>query len=81
MRVKIKLNLAGFQRLRTSSEMDRAILARAQRVATAAGDGFEAKQSPGANRARAVVVPATFEAALESAKNPSTLIGALNAGR
>jgi hypothetical protein len=79
--VRIKLNLRGFRELRTSPEMDAEILRRARRVAQAAGPGFVAEQSPGVNRARAVVVPDSAEAALETARNPSVLIGALSAGR
>ncbi len=78
---KLKLNLKGFRELRTSPAMDRLILEKAETVARAAGPGFKAEASPGKNRARAVVVPDTAEAALDSGRNPHKLIAALNAAR
>lgn len=59
--------------------MDALILDAAEQTARAAGDGFVAKQSPGKNRARAVVVPDTPEAVRQVADNPASLIGAMRA--
>lgn len=81
MAVKIKLNRAGFRELRRLPVMQALVMAKAEQVAAAAGAGFKAEHSPGANRARAVVVPDTLDAAVESARNPHHLIGALNAAR
>ncbi len=76
-----KLNIAGFRELRTSDTMDRLMLKQAEKVARAAGPDFKAELSPGKNRARAVVIPDSAAAALETARNPSKLISALNAAR
>lgn len=81
MVVRVKLHNAAFRELRTSAKMDREILKRAERVARRAGLEFKAELSPGRNRARAVVVPDTADAALETARDPHRLIAALDAGR
>jgi hypothetical protein len=81
MAAKLKLNLKGFRELRTSPTMDAFILAKAEKVARRAGPDFEAQLSPGKNRARAVVVPTTAEAAIDTARNPHKIIGAMDAAR
>lgn len=78
---RLKLNRAGFRQLRTLPAMDRLVLEAAQKVALAAGPEYAAEASPGRNRARAVVVPTTAEAAIETATDPAVLIGAMNAAR
>lgn len=78
------LHIDGFHQLRTSREMDNLILKAAQMAATAAsskGLTCRAESSPGRNRARAVVVPADAEDAVESARRPEVLLYALNAAR
>jgi hypothetical protein len=81
MAVRVSLNNKGFRELRTSPKMDAFILAKAEKVALAAGTEFKAEPSPGTNRARAVVVPDSAEAALQTARDPHLLIAALNAAR
>lgn len=77
---KIKLHSKGFHELLTSDEAKRDVLGRAQKVATAAGDGFEAHQSPSKNRARAVVVTVSHKARRKQSKD-NVLQRALNSGR
>lgn len=55
----VKLNLPGFRALRTSPGAQALVMDRARRWAAACGPGFVAEQSPGRNRARAVVYPDT----------------------
>ncbi len=81
MAARLKLNLKGFRQLRTLPVMDDLVFHKAEAVAKRAGDGFKAERSPGKNRARAVVVPDTAEAAVETAQNPNRLIGAMDAAR
>lgn len=78
---KLKLNLRGFQALRTGPAATRLVADLAGRVASAAGDGFEAKPSPSRNRARAVVVPTTPDAARKTAQDPASLIAAMESAR
>lgn len=77
---RFKLNLKGFRQLRTSPEMDALILKHAKAGARS-HEGLEAKQSPGKNRARAVIIPGDAETALEVQKDPSIMIRALSASR
>lgn len=58
----VRLNLAGFRRLRTSPGAQAIVLGRARKWAAACGPGFEASLSPGRNRARAIVRPVTAAA-------------------
>lgn len=81
MATRIKLNLKGFRDLRTLPVMDDLVFEKAEAVARRMGDGFKAERSPGRNRARAVVVPDTAEAAIETAQHPQRLIAALDAAR
>ncbi|SMY01111.1 hypothetical protein BSP239C_03182 [Brevibacterium sp. 239c] len=77
---KLKLNNAGFRALRTDPAVKRDLMKRAQRVAEAAGDGFEAHESPSKNRARATVGARTAKARRKQSKD-NVLQRALNAGR
>lgn len=77
---KIKLKYAGFRELRTLPAMKRDLMKRARRVAEAAGDGFEAHESPSKNRARATVGTRTTKARRRQAKD-NVLQRALNAGK
>jgi hypothetical protein len=78
---RLKLNLKGFRELRTGPAATRLVREAAEKVAGAAGEGFEAQMSPGKSRARAVVVPTTPEAARQTAEEPARLIAALEAAR
>lgn len=61
-RNNFKWSKAGFRELRRNPKVVADLARRAEKVAEAAGPGFEARQSPGVNRARFVVVPTTPEA-------------------
>ena len=78
--MKIKWNLAAFRELRTDPAVEADILRRAQAVADACGDGFEAElMAQSKTRARAIVKPVTYAAAREnSAEN--TILRNLDAG-
>ncbi len=82
--VSIKLNNAGFRALRKSPGAQALVMDAARKIAEEAssqsGEAYEAHPSPGRNRARAVVVPMTAEAARDSLEN-LTLIRSLNAAR
>ncbi len=81
--VSIKLNVAGFRALRKSEGAQALVMRSAEAIAAAASESgypYDAKASPGRNRARAVVAPSTPEAAVDSAAN-LTLLRSLDAGR
>lgn len=81
MAVRIAYNLAAFRELRTSPAVWADIMRRAQAVADAAGEGYEAKEmAQSKTRARAIVYPETYEAAVDNSEN-QTLLRALEAGR
>lgn len=79
-----RLNLAGFKALRKSPGAKKFVDEAAEKIAAEAsrqsGEAYVAKESPGRNRARAVVGPDTYEAAVDSAKN-LTLLKSMDAGR
>jgi len=79
--VKFKLNNAGFRAFRTQQAVQDLLLKKAQKVADAAGPGYEARLAPGRNRARAVVVPTTGAAVYQTAAHPEHLLQALDAAR
>ena len=76
----IRLNYSGFRELRRSEAAKKAVMDAAERIADACGEGYEAQESPGRNRARAIVHPTTTEARFDSLKN-LTMVRNLNAGR
>jgi len=78
--VTVKLNYKGFRELRRSPAVKADLLRRGQRIAEAAGPGYIAQESPGRNRARVVIIPDTYEAAVDSLQN-LTLIRVMDAGR
>lgn len=78
--VTLKLNNNGFRELRTSAKVQAEIQRRAERVAAAAGDGFEVDNPGAKNRARRTVIPKSAKAGARSA-DPTVLLRALNAGR
>lgn len=83
-RVRIELNHSEIRRLLRGEGQYVGVLhdlqARAERVAEAAGDGFEADTFVGRNRARAGVITAT-PAAMEAEARDHVLVRALDAAR
>lgn len=77
---KIKWRLAGFRELRLEPGVMADLGERAERIADAAGDGYEASTFEGKNRARASVITADFDARRDNAKN-QTLLRSLDRGR
>ena len=69
----IKLNFKGFRALRRSPQARAWVNATAKRIADACGEGYEAEEAPGRNRARAIVHPTTTEARIDSLKNLTML--------
>lgn len=78
--LKVEMNDAGAQELLRSREVEADLLRRARRIASAAGQGYEADSSVGSVRARATVWTNTIEARRDEATNHS-LVRALDAGR
>lgn len=78
--MKIKVNRSEVRRVMRSPEALLELTGRGQRVAVAAGPGFEVKPSVGRNRARVAVVAATSAARRAEAKH-GVLSKALDAGR
>lgn len=81
MAPKIKYNRDAFRQIRLLPEVAADVHRRAERVAAAAGDGYEAfpTQAP-RNRARAAVVTTSMKAIRQNARQ-NTLLRALDAGR
>ena len=83
MAVTIKWNFEGFRQLRTDPAVMADLHRRAEAVAAAAGEGFEAKEpevTGGRVRGRAAVVSMTRAAAKAEAEHHA-LLGALGAAR
>lgn len=78
--VKIELNSAGVKALLRSPEILADLRARAERIAAAAGEGFEADSMIGRSRARADVFTETF-AARRAEATGRALTRAVDAGR
>lgn len=78
--VRIVVNQAAVAELLKSPEVQADLMARAERIASAAGDGFAANSIIGAHRARASVITATVQARVEEARN-RTLTKSIDAGR
>lgn len=76
MAKNFRLNNEGFRRLRRDPRVLADLMDRAERVAEAAGPGFEAKESPGINRARVTVFPTT-PAAYRANSTEAALLRAL----
>lgn len=71
-KARIVWNMAGFAAIRTSGEAMGLLNQHAQRIAAAAGEGFEAKPAQatgGRIRGRAAVVTTTYEAMRRQAKD------------
>ena len=79
--MKIKFNRNAFREIRLLPEVAADVHDRAERVAAAAGEGFDAfpTQAP-RNRARAAVVTTSMKAIRQNARD-NTLLRALGAGR
>lgn len=78
-KTRVKLNNAGFRALRNSAAVVNDLRSRAERVRTAAGNGYVVEGGAGRNRARFVVITAKPSAIRDNAKN-NTLIKAMGAG-
>lgn len=80
MAIKVKLVPGAVARLLKSKEVLADLEARGQRIAAAAGDGYEAEASIGSARARVTVRTATPDAMVTEARD-HTLLRSLDAGR
>lgn len=78
--VTIKLNKAGVRELLRSPEVLAELRRRADLIAAAAGDGFEAEATTGPQRARASIRTGTH-AARKAEATDRALTAALDAGR
>ena len=79
-KVQVRVNTSGAQSILKSSEVRAFLKAKADRIAAAAGAGFESSSMVGPNRARASVITATAKARRAEAKDRA-LTRALDAGR
>ena len=81
---KIKWNVKGFYDLRSEPGIVKDLEARAEAIASAAGDGYEVGSRQGQivkqGRWRASVVTGDFDAILDNARN-NTLLKSLDAGK
>lgn len=77
---RVKLDISGFDELRKDPNLVADINARAQRIANAAGAGYEVSPRTGKKRHRASVITESYEAANDNAEN-NTLLKAMDAGR
>jgi len=66
---KLKLNRKAVRDLLKDPDLEKHLLAEAQRIAARAGDGFRASSMIGKNRARASVMAVTPEAMRAEAKS------------
>jgi hypothetical protein len=78
--VKVVMNRAGVAALLKSPEVLHDLEGRAERIANAAGEGFDTHAEVGLHRARAAVVTGT-PAAVEANARTHALTRALDAGR
>lgn len=79
-KVRIELNIAGFNAVRRSPEVRSDLKRRAEAIAAQAGEGFEVIETDNPSRAGAMVVAATKDARLAEATE-KVLTKAINAGR
>lgn len=75
-RIRYKPNRAGLREVLASGEAAALVDSHAQRLASAAGDGFVASQRMGRNRQRAIVYPDTWSAKHRNARE-NTLVRVL----
>jgi len=78
--IRIEVNSAGIQSILKSDEVQELLRTKADRIAAAAGDGFEASSRVGKTRARASVITVTRAARLAEATDRA-LTRAIDAGR
>lgn len=79
-KTRVVLNHAGFRELLTSAKVEADLRSRAERVASAAGEGYEVLHNASRReRAGFTVLPTTPEAIRSEAKNHN-LLAALGAG-
>lgn len=78
-KTRIKWRLPGFRELRLEPGVIADLEERAEAIAAAAGDGYEASAMAGKNRGRASVITADYAAMRDNAKN-QTLLRSLDAG-
>lgn len=78
--VRIEMNGAGIRKLLADAGVQRDLERRGERIAAAAGDGFDAVPDPGRKRARVVVLTQTAEA-MEAEATRRALTRAVDAGR
>lgn len=78
--IKVKFRPGAVEALEKSPEMQQVLLEHGQRMADAAGDGFEAEVNVGSTRARCTVFTATVDAMLSEATD-RTLTRSIDAGR
>ena len=69
MAEKLKLNRSTVRDLLKDPDLEKHLLAEAERIAARAGDGFRASSMIGRNRARASVITESFKAMRDEAKN------------
>lgn len=80
MGIQIRHKNRAYQQMLKSPEAQRIVRERAERIAAAAGDGYEAVQSPPRKRARAAVVTTSAASIRDNAQN-NTIVRSLDAGR
>ena len=78
--MRIELNRSAVRDLLRSDAVAADLRARAERIATAAGEGMEVETEIGPERARAAVITMTHKARLAEAQDRA-LTSALDAGR
>ncbi|MGP9727888.1 hypothetical protein [Glutamicibacter sp. AOP3-A1-12] len=80
-KIKVKISNQGARAVLNSAEVQRDLLARAERIRDGAGiEGYVADVQPGRSRAHAMVKTETFEARRDNARN-QTLLKNLDRGR
>lgn len=76
----IDWNIGAFEELRRRADVAAMVDGAGERIAAAAGDGFEASSYEGATRHRCSVMTTISKAMVVNARD-NTLLGALDAGR
>lgn len=79
-KLRVDLNPAGVRKLLCEQSVLADLRARAERIASAAGDGHEVHADIGKTRARAVVITTSYDAMYEEATSRE-LTRAVDAGR
>lgn len=78
--MRINWNMDAFEELRRRPDVAAIVDGAGERIAAAAGNGFEASPHEGRTRHRCSVITATPKAMVVNARD-NTLLGALDAGR